>query len=104
MRDILSLILLLGVMPFAAQAESYVDDPAGQAPVVLASVNTDDFSGGSGVTNAAPVFAAPRGGYVARASGLDRIDPSSFTMLGGQIGGNGVQGGAVVSLTWPTVR
>src|SRR6185503_14268262 len=101
---VFSVMILLGVTPLAAQAESYADDPADQAPVVLASVNTDEFSGGSGAPDAVPLFVAPRGRYVARASGLDRIDPASMTMLGGQIGGNGVQGGAVVSLTWPTVR
>ncbi len=100
---ILSLILLFGATPLAAQADSYgAGDPVGQ--VVLASVNTDEFSGGAGVRDPAPLFAAQHGSYVARASGLDRIDPADFRMLGGQIGGNGVKGGAVVSLTWPTVR
>ena len=40
--------------------------------------------------------------YQARPSGLDRFDPASMRMFGGQVGGNGVKGGAVVSLTWPT--
>ena len=40
--------------------------------------------------------------YLARPSGLDRIDPANMRVLGGEIGGNGVKGGAVVSLTWPT--
>ena len=41
--------------------------------------------------------------YQARPSGLDRFDPSAMRMFGGQIGGNGVKGGAVVSLTWATI-
>jgi len=45
-------------------------------------------------------IAAPR--YMARPSGFDRIDPASMRVFGGEIGGNGVKGGAVVSLTWPT--
>lgn len=43
--------------------------------------------------------AEPR--YRPRPSGLDRIDPSVMRVWGGEIGGNGVKDGAVVSLTWP---
>jgi hypothetical protein len=35
---------------------------------------------------------------------LDRIDPASLWIFGGEIGGNGVKGGAVVSLTWSSER
>ena len=32
----------------------------------------------------------------------DPFDPTNLKVLGGAIGGNGVKGGAVVSLSWPT--
>jgi hypothetical protein len=51
-----------------------------------------------------PTFETRQIHYAARASGLDRIDPADFKVLGAEIGGNGVQGGAVVSLSWPTER
>ena len=51
---VFSVMVLFGVTPLAAQAESYADDPAGQAPVVLGSVNTDEFSGGSGADTRLP--------------------------------------------------
>jgi hypothetical protein len=99
--SIISLCLLLMTLSFAAQAA-----PPGPG--------SDDFSApalASGMFD--PVFAEPDSGsapglsgpqihYAAQASGLDRIDPASFTVLGGEIGGSGVQGGGVVSLTWAT--
>ncbi|HSC18453.1 MAG TPA: hypothetical protein VLC74_06020 [Rhizomicrobium sp.] len=47
---------------------------------------------------------APAPHYRVQPSGLDRIDPANMRVFGGEIGGNGVKGGAVVSLTWPTDR
>jgi hypothetical protein len=32
----------------------------------------------------------------------DGFDPTNLKVFGGAIGGNGVKGGAVVSLSWPT--
>jgi hypothetical protein len=32
----------------------------------------------------------------------DRFDPANLKVFGGAIGGSGVKGGAVVSLSWPT--
>lgn len=52
--------------------------------------------------DAAPLLGHAAMRYEAQPSGLDRFDPASVRVLGGEIGGNGVKGGAVVSLTWPT--
>lgn len=52
--------------------------------------------------DAAPLLGHFEPHYRPQASGLDRIDPSAMQVWGGQIGGEGVKGGAVVSLTWPT--
>ena len=37
-----------------------------------------------------------------RVETADRFDPANLKVFGGAIGGNGVKGGAVVSLSWPT--
>jgi hypothetical protein len=37
-----------------------------------------------------------------RVETTDRFDPANLRVFGGAIGGNGVKGGAVVSLSWPT--
>ena len=37
-----------------------------------------------------------------RVETVDRFDPANLKVFGGAIGGNGVKGGAVVSLSWPT--
>lgn len=52
--------------------------------------------------DAAPLLGIADMHYQARPSGLDRIDPSTMRVFGGEIGGEGVKGGAIVSLTWPT--
>jgi hypothetical protein len=98
----ISIIVLSSAVPFAAQAAPLAPRPAGAAPVVFASANPDDFYGRARVADNTPLLPVPGAHYVAHASGLDRIDPGNMTVLGGQIGGNGVKGGAVVSLTWPT--
>lgn len=51
---------------------------------------------------AAPLLSRAEPHYQPQPSGLDRIDPSAMRVWGGEIGGEGVKGGAVVSLTWPT--
>ncbi|HEY1962412.1 MAG TPA: hypothetical protein VGG69_08340 [Rhizomicrobium sp.] len=37
-----------------------------------------------------------------RVESSDRFDPANLKFFGGAIGGSGVKGGAVVSLSWPT--
>lgn len=56
-----------------------------------------------GAQNMVPLAAAQdRPERPVRASGMDAFDPAAFRLLGGEIGGGGVQGGGVVSLTWAT--
>jgi len=52
----------------------------------------------------AQLLDTPTPHYVVQPSGLDRVDPANMRVFGGEIGGNGVKGGAVVSLTWPTTQ
>jgi len=42
--------------------------------------------------------------YRPHAGTLTHFDPTDMKVLGGAVGGNGVKGGAVVSLTWPIQR
>ena len=53
-------------------------------------------------SDAAPLLGQMEPHYQPRPSGLDRIDPSALRVWGAEIVGEGVKGGAVVSLTWPT--
>jgi hypothetical protein len=87
---------LLAVTSFAAQAAALSLDAPRSAMLLR---TPDDFNGPKNVE--APILAGPQTHYLVRASGLDRIDPADFKIFGAQIGGNGVQGGAVVSLSWP---
>src|SRR5437763_45018 len=101
MYAIISVCLLLMTLSFAAQAapaDSGGDNPP--AALLAASLSHPVFA--EPAYGEAPGLAQTQIHYVAQASGLDRIDPASFTMLGGEIGGSGVQGGGVISLTWAT--
>jgi len=42
--------------------------------------------------------------YRPDADTLTHFDPTNMRVFGGTVGGNGVKGGAVVSLTWPLQR
>jgi hypothetical protein len=96
---IFSAIWLIGFSSGAAEGAPSAPNPA---PILLTSRNVPDVYRQPTALNNGSFVSGPRIHYVAHASGLDRIDPASMTLLGGQIGGNGVQGGAVVSLSWPT--
>lgn len=100
----LFIICLSVVTSFGAQAASPSSGVRDAAPQLLASIRPEDFSSRPRVADETPLLIAAKGRYMARASGFDRIDPGNMQVFGGQIGGNGVKGGAVVSLTWPTVR
>jgi len=94
-------ITLLAMAPFAAQAAALPPDASSTAALLLTSDRSaEDFERPSNAE--APILAGPQTRYLARASGLDRIDPADLKIFGAQIGGNGVQGGGVVSLSWPT--
>ena len=99
---ILTAVLLVAA-PFAAQAAALSPDvPQAALLVVRPDRAGQDFERPARAE--APTFDERDVGYAGRASGLDRIDPADFKVFGGEIGGNGVQGGAVVSLSWPTER
>jgi hypothetical protein len=91
---------LLAAAPFAAQAAALPLDVPRTAVLLL---TTDHSAEGfeRPQTPEAPTLAGPQTHYLVRASGLDRIDPADLKVFGAQIGGSGVQGGAVVSLSWP---
>src|SRR3954470_16017536 len=97
--SIISLCLLLMTLSIAAQAAPLDPGSEDSSPPVLVS-DTFEAAFAEPGSGDAPGLAGPQIHYVAQASGLDRIDPASFTVLGGEIGGSGVQGGGVVSLTW----
>jgi hypothetical protein len=95
--------VLLTAGPFAAQAA--VSSP--NVPHAALLIVTPDRAGQDferPATAESPTFDGRQFGYAGHASGLDRIDPADFKVFGAEIGGNGVQGGAVVSLSWPTER
>ncbi|MBV8798524.1 MAG: hypothetical protein JOY77_11135 [Alphaproteobacteria bacterium] len=98
----LSGLVILGLFSFAAEAASPNMIASGTGGLV--STDRDLRYGQTDITAATPLLARANAHYAVQASGLDRIDPAAFQLFGGQIGGNGVQGGAVVSLTWPTER
>jgi hypothetical protein len=95
--------VLLTMPALATQAQSLTADETEFTSSLAASTGSNGL-----VTDARAENAEPAGGaslhYVVQPSGLDRIDPANMRMFGGEIGGNGVKGGAVVSLTWPTDR
>ena len=100
---LVSMILLPAAMPAMAQpAFSFSGNSSANFSVPLSpasgAVRASDYRADS----EAPSFSDSRMRYTAYPSGLDRIDPGTIRVLGGEIGGNGVKGGAVVSLTWPT--
>jgi hypothetical protein len=91
---------LLAMAPFPAQAAAVPSDASQSAALLLtADPSVEDFEAPRNAE--APTLATPQIRYLARPSGLDRIDPADLKIFGAQIGGNGVQGGAVVSLSWP---
>ncbi|MBV9570348.1 MAG: hypothetical protein JO056_03815 [Alphaproteobacteria bacterium] len=98
MRTGVPLILLAiaaatGAMPAAA-------DDAIPNDLVL-SGDTDALFGPALMqTDASDLASAPR--LTAPSSNIGGFDPSQMRIFGGEIGGEGVQGGAVVSLSWPT--
>jgi hypothetical protein len=95
--------VLLTAGPFAAQAAASPPEvPHAALLIVTPDRAGQDFE--RPATAEPPTFDDRQIGYAGRASGLDRIDPADFEVFGAEIGGNGVQGGAVVSLSWPTER
>jgi hypothetical protein len=97
------MVALQAAAPLATKAAAVAVDASQAVTLDLTSDRLErDFGQSKNVD--APILPGSPSHYIARASGLDRIDPADMRVLGGQIGGNGVQGGAVVSLTWPTER
>jgi hypothetical protein len=102
-RRVISIAVLLSAGPLAAQAAALSQDIPRPALLIV----TPDRAGqefGRPTTAEVPTMDVRQIHYAAHASGLDRIDPADMKIFGGQIGGNGVRGGAVVSLSWPTER
>jgi hypothetical protein len=102
-KHALSIAALLAAGPFAAPAATLPPDAPHTA---LLLVTPDRFEQAFARPRMveSPTLDAGQIHYAARVSGLDRIDPADFKVFGAEIGGNGVQGGAVVSLSWPTER
>jgi hypothetical protein len=94
---VLSSLVFLVVQPaaMATAGEALQTGRALLTPQGSSSPLQSGLPGGS-------LLAAHGAPYTSRPSGLDRIDPANMRVFGGEIGGNGVKGGAVVSLTWPT--
>ena len=96
--------VLLTAGPLTAQATALSPEVPQTALLLIVAPEhgAQDFE--RAATAEPPTFDGRQIGYVGHASGLDRIDPADFKVFGAEIGGNGVQGGAVVSLSWPTER
>ena len=95
--------VLLAMPAFAAEAQSLDPDETEFTSSLAASTQSNGLVTHVRADSVEPAIGASLH-YVAQPSGLDRIDPASLRMFGGEIGGNGVKGGAVVSLSWPTDR
>ena len=103
MTKVVCAAVLLALPAFAAQAQSLDPDETEFTSSLAASTGSDGLITHVRADNAGPAAGASLH-YVAQPSGLDRINPGNMRVFGGEIGGNGVKGGAVVSLTWPTDR
>ena len=99
-------VALVAAMPACAFANDWsvpqqqrllVSDSAGFPPSTLLFVREEPRA------REAPTLAAGmRFQLRYRVETSDRFDAANLKVFGGAIGGNGVKGGAVVSLSWPT--
>ena len=100
MRTAIFFTIALLAVPSAAQSGG-ISEPNTRTASLSGGPSFGLVSGDHGGAEPQPLDAsAPH--YRVQPSGLDRIDPANMRVFGGEIGGNGVKGGAVVSLTWPT--
>ena len=101
MRTGVLFLTLLAVTAVIAAKPATADDAVPNDLVL--SGDTDALFGPALMQTDAPdLAAAPRSAVPS--SHVGGFDPSQLRIFGGEIGGEGVQGGAVVSLSWPTQR
>src|SRR5689334_632129 len=100
---------LVSAMPGCAHAAD--DWPLRQQPFFLSEPDARPtapsllfFHAGPPAAQAPTYAAVMRFDQRYRVESSDRFDPANLKLFGGAIGGNGVKGGAVVSLSWPTER
>lgn len=101
MRTGVLFLTLLGITAVVATRPAAADDSSPDSLVLSGDTNAL-FGPALMQTDAPDLAAAPS--YTPHGTTLGRFDPSQLRILGGEIGGGGVQGGAIVSLSWPTQR
>jgi hypothetical protein len=116
------LIVATALMAFLASAwAGPLPSARGGAPDAAAALAMPDSDGAPQAHSPSMTFLHPARGepigrpptlwappselhYRPDADVLTHFDPTNLKVLGGAVGGNGVKGGAVVSLTWPIQR